>query len=466
MLLLAFEYYNLRCHSIIKKRYFIGSKEKINKIIKILIIIILIISSYNLAGCTENGYQKNDEYKYISLSFESVNNSLNLAINWIISNLNENGFSNYIYDYNKDEYFDENSIYHQLKISRLIAELSHYNTSIKEIHKTNLKYIIDNFYIEKNGQGYIVFENKSELGVNAITLRTFLSSPFFNDYEKYINKLAETVLSMQNDNGSFQHDFLLNDTNKKNINHSDEAILSLIEMYISTENKTYLNQSILSQNYFIKNYLININEQNNSILIPGHTKSLIKLYHLNKEELYLSILKLINNNILENQETENISTIGHFFNLKSDEKNYSNASIDGYITEGLAYVYEIFEDNTSVNTSNYKIGLILGIYNLINLQYNGINEKINGAIKFSNKNDLIRIDSTQNTIDAFLKILDVFKNNSDWNYSYYPELNLLVNNVQKSRLSNDEVWYALFYGTIISIVLIILVYALIRKRKL
>ena len=466
MLLLAFEYYNLRCHIIIKKRYFIHSKENVNKIIKILLIIILIISSYNLAGCTENGYQKNDEYKYISLSFESVNNSLNLAINWVISNLNENGFSNYIYDYNKDEYFDENNIYHQLKISRLIAELSHYNTSIKEIHKTNLKYIIDNFYIEKNGQGYIVFENKSELGVNAITLRTFLSSPFFNDYEKYINKLAETVLSMQNDNGSFQHDFLLNDSNKLNIINSDEAILSLIEMYISTDNKTYLTHSILSQNYFIKNYLNNINEQNYLILIPGHTKSLIKLYRLNNEDLYLSILKLINNNILENQETENISTIGHFFNLKSDEKNYSNSSIDGYIAEGLAYVYELFEDNSSVNISNYKIGLILGIYNLINLQYNGINEKINGAIKFSNKNDLIRIDSTQNTIDAFLKILDVFKNNGDWNYSYYPELNLLVNNVQKSRLSNDEVWYALFYGTIISIALIFLVYALIRKRKL
>lgn len=466
MLLLAFEYYNLRCHIIIKKRYFIHSKENVNKIIKILLIIILIISSYNLAGCTENGYQKNDEYKYISLSFESVNNSLNLAINWVISNLNENGFSNYIYDYNKDEYFDENNIYHQLKISRLIAELSHYNTSIKEIHKTNLKYIIDNFYIEKNGQGYIVFENKSELGVNAITLRTFLSSPFFNDYEKYINKLAETVLSMQNDNGSFQHDFLLNDSNKLNIINSDEAILSLIEMYISTDNKTYLTHSILSQNYFIKNYLNNINEQNYLILIPGHTKSLIKLYRLNNEDLYLSILKLINNNILENQETENISTIGHFFNLKSDEKNYSNSSIDGYIAEGLAYVYELFEDNSSVNISNYKIGLILGIYNLINLQYNGINEKINGAIKFSNKIDLIRIDSTQNTIDAFLKILDVFKNNGDWNYSYYPELNLLVNNVQKSRLSNDEVWYALFYGTIISIALIFLVYALIRKRKL
>ena len=457
----------MRCHSIIKKRYFIHSKEKINKIIKILLIIILIISSNNLAGCTGNGYQKNDEYKYITLSFEGVNNSLNLAISWLISNLNENGFSNYIYDYNKNKYFDENNIYHQLKISRLIAELSHYNNSIKGIHKTNLEYIIDNLYIEKNGQGYIVFENESELGVNAITLRTFLSSPFLNDYEKYSNKLAKTVLSMQNDNGSFQNDFLLNDTNKLNIINSDEAILSLIKMYISTGNTTYLNQSILSQNYFIKNYLSKINEQYYSILIPGQSKSLFKLYHLNNEVSYLSILKSMNNNILENQETENISTIGHFFNLKSDEKNYSNSSIDGYITEGLAYVYEIFKDNTSVNISNYKIGLILGIYNLINLQYTGIDEKINGAIKFSDKNDLIRIDSTQNTIDAYLKILDVFKNNSDWNYSYYPELNLLVNNVQKSRLSNDEVWYALFYGTIISIAFIFLVYVyvLIRKRK-
>jgi len=454
----------LRCYTIFTKKYSIYYNAN-NKSLKIFFIIFLLLFSCFLSGCTENSSQNNDEYEYITLSFEDVNNSLNLAINWLISNINENGFSNYAYDYEKKEYLDVNNLYHQLKISHLIAVLSYKNDSIKEIHKTNLDYIIDNYYIEKNGQGYILFENKSELGVNAITLRILLSSPYSDDYEKYSHKLAETILSMQNDNGSFKHNFLLNYTNNLNIINSDEAILSLIEMYLSTDNKTYLNQSIFSENYFIKNYLSKINVQNNSILIPGHTKALIKLYILTNEDLNLFIVNLINNKILEQQEKVNVSIIGHFLNLESDEKNYSYSSMDGYITEGIAYTYEIFKDNLSVNVSNYKIGLILGIYNLVNLQYYDNNEKINGSIRFGNNNNLIRIDSTQNTINAYLKILDVFKNNDDWNYSYYPELNLLVNNIQKSRLSNIEVWYALFYGLIISIAFIFLVYVSIRINK-
>jgi hypothetical protein len=429
------------------------------------LIIILIFSNYNLSGCAKNSYQNNDDYEYVKLSYYDVNKSLNHAINWFVSNIDENGLYNYIYDDDKSEYLIYNNIYHQIKNSLVIAELSRFNDTIKEIHKTNLEYIIDNFYKENNNNGFIVFENESELGLNAIVLRTILLSPFYEEYKEYSNRLVKTVLMMQNDNGSFQHDYLLNNTKKLDVFHSDKAIMSLIDMYMITGNKTYLNQSILSQNYFIKNYFIKPNEAYHATLIPGHTKSLSKLYDITNDDLYLSIVKVLNDLILDHQEKKDISSIGHFIDLIIDGKNFTNSSIDGYITESLAHLFEVLEYNESVNISKYKIGLILGNFNLINLQYDDNDEKTNGAIKSSKKNNQIRIDSTQNTIYAYLKILDVF-GQDDWNYSYYPELNLLVNNKYESRLSNDEVWYALFYGTILSIVFIFLVYIIIRKRNI
>ncbi len=464
-MLLVFQYYTLRCLSIIKKRNHIRSKYKINKKIKIFLIIILIFSSFKMTGCIEQNIQKKGEYEYINLSYNNINNSLKQAIKWLISNIDENGFYNYVYNINEMEYIPYNNIYHQLKNSQLLAILSYYNDTIKNIHKTNLNSIIDNYYNEENNIGYILFENKSELGMNAIVLRTFLSSPYNTSYKEYINKIAKTILLMQNNNGSFQYDFLSNNTNKLNIIHSSEAIISLMDMYISTGNQTYLNKSILSQKYFIKNYLNNINITNYSELIPGHIESLAKLYNLTNDDSYILIIKFLSDFILEHQEIRDISNIGHFFNLNFDNNYYSNSSIDGYFTEGLTYAYEIFKNDIDINITRYEIGLILGSYNIINLQYKDNNNRMDGAIKYSHSNDLIRIDATQNGINTFLKIIEVFNEKGNWNYLYYPELNLLTSNNQTSRLQNEEVWYALFLGTVLSIIIIFLVYLMIKKKR-
>jgi hypothetical protein len=428
-----------------------------------LFLAILILFSYYLSGCIENSNKNNDQYEYVYLSKDNVNNSLNSTVKWMTANLDENGFYNKIYDYDKAEFQDYENIYHQLRNSLILAELSNYRNPTKEIHKSNLNYIINHLYIEEKNISYIEFENKSELGYNAIFIQIILSSPFKNDYKDIANKLANTILRMQNENGSFQNDFLINNTNEININQSSDAIISLIGMYIFTNNTDYLNKSITSQNYYIKNYLSKINDKYYTTLIPGHTKSLSLLYKITNLDLYTSTAKILSDIILEKQIKDNIINIGHFDDLIINIDNNSYSSIDGFITEGIGYYFDHLEKNQLRNISKYKIGLILGVYNLINLQNKDINEKINGSIKFDHDDNLIRLDSTQNTIFTYLKILD-FLGEDNWNYSYYPELDLLVDNIIKSRLSNDEVWYALFFGTLISIILVFLVYLIFRRR--
>ena len=432
-------------------------------ILRIILIIILVISTINITGCTNKSYQNNADFEYITLSSDDINNSLNLAIKWLISNLNQYGFYNHIYNYIDDDYIDDNNIYHKFKNTLLLSKLSSINSTVKNLHKNNLKYVIENYYHENNSYGYIKYDNKSELLINAIFLRAILLSPYFDDYNIYAIKLSNTILSKQNEDGSFLNDYLDKQATLLNINYSSEIIISLIEIYNKTLNEIYLEKAILAQEYY-NNYLTNIDKIYYGTLIPGNTKSLFKLYQIKHEDFYLSIIKNLNDIIL-NYQIRYGSSIGHFDNLLIDKNNYSFSSIDGLITEGLLYSYDLLKLNISYNISNYKIGLILGAYNLIKLQYKGINEKVEGAIKYSNNTDIIRIDSTQNSIDTFLKILDTF-DDEYWNYSYYPELNLLVDNVEKSRLSNKEVWYALFYGTIISIIIIFFIYIIIKKIKI
>jgi len=87
-----------------------------------------------------------------------------------------------------------------------------------------------------------------------------------------------------------------------------------------------------------------------------------------------------------------------------------HSSSDGVYTEGLAYAYEVARlVNDTEHQNKYKIGIILGVHNLVSLQYDSSDDKIDGAIRYNIDDYRIRIDTTQHTIDAFRKILDVFE---------------------------------------------------------
>ena len=303
----------MRCFRISNKKL-----SKIKKIIKIHIIIILIFSSFSLSGCTNKSDQDKDDYEFISLSVNDVNQSLNQAKKWLISNMKETGFSNYLYDYKDDLFLNEDNLIHQLKVTRLLAELSYQNDSIKEIHKINMDHILNNLYVEKNKTGYILYNNKTDIIYNALFLRTLLISPLINEYAENTYKLSNTIISLQNQNGSFKTENIsIVNNNESNLSfyYNEEVILSLIEMYSFTKNISYLNHAILTQDYFIETYLLKINEKYYSALIPGHSKSMKKLYDITKDEKYASIILFLNNKLLDFQETENLTKIGHFSNL-------------------------------------------------------------------------------------------------------------------------------------------------------
>ena len=164
------------------------------------------------------------------------------------------------------------------------------------------------------------------------------------------------------------------------------------------------------------------------------------------------------------QEKENISTLGRFYSYSYPEYGSPHSSSDGIYTEGLAYAYEIAK---LINDSNYqnkfKTGIILGVYNLINLQYNNSNDKTNGAIRYSNDDYRIRIDSTQHAVDSFRKINDIF--NGEWEYVYDSISGKLFDfGKDEEEIPRDLVWYTLGIGTVLSIILLFVIYLFVRKK--
>ena len=443
------------------------------KLTILVIIGSLILSSVFLPGCI---YEDYSSIEIVDLSYEKINNSLNPAEKWLTSNLKEKGCFNYIYDPSTGEYPNKNNMIRQLMASRLLAELCQTNSSLETFHQKNLDFIFEYWYEEDNETGYIFYDNKSKLGAIAMALRTLIYSPFFDDYQEESTKLANAIFSLQNTDVSFEPWYIAPDYEYDKdyllTFYSGEAILSLVEMYIKTNDSIYLAAAVKSQDFYIDRYVVHLEDNYYPAYVPWHTQSLNKLYKITGEKKYADAIMILNDELLKIQDTNDCSTLGRFYDPMHPEYGSPHSSSDGVYIEGLAYAYEIARlINDTKHQNKYKIGIMLGVHNLISLQYDSSDDKIDGAIRYNIDDYHIRIDTTQHTIDAFRKILDVFddEGGNSWNYVYDLETETLVEYSQDAQGdregANNAVWYALAVGTIVSIALLFIIYLVVRKKQ-
>lgn len=258
----------------------------------------------------------------------------------------------------------------------------------------------------------------------ALALRVLVSSPYFEEYADIAGKLANTLIKMQNEDGSFNawyiepdYDY---DENKLLNYYSGQAILSLVELYEKTGDKNYLEAAILSQDYYIGEYVEKMEENYFPAYVPWHTMALYKLYINTDNEHYKDAIFKLNDEIIkiQNQNGEPyIDYLGRFYDPDYPEYGTPFSGSTAVYTEGLTYAYELAVlDDDKDRIKVYKRSILLGIHNLINLQFGGSNmyylshpERVSGGVRYRVDDNIIRIDTTQHTIDALTRALDVLE---------------------------------------------------------
>jgi len=402
-----------------------------NKIIVLLIIIILLFSSLSIIVILSNEKSQSDttDISMVDLDVSEVEDSFDLTKNWLVSNLKEKGCFNYYYDPSEEEYSTSNNMIRQLMGSRVLAELSQNNDSLKALHQKNLDFMFDYWYREEGDRGYIYYNSKSKLGAIAMALRVLVFSPFFDDYVEEAEKLANAIFYLQNDDGSMEPWYIdpmytYSSPEAKEIDnqrlltfYSGEAILGLVDYYLKTNNESILNAAVLSQDYYVIKYVDQLEENYYPAYVPWHTQSLNKLYKITGNKNYSKAIFVLNDKLLELQDKVNNETLGRFYNDSTPEYGSTHSSSDGVYTEGLVYAYEVamLEDDL-YHMELYEEAIGLGVYNLYSLQYTKDNtvdinypERVIGAIRVNINDDRIRVDTTQHTMDAYMKIFEVFK---------------------------------------------------------
>ncbi|MFH1729418.1 MAG: AMMECR1 domain-containing protein [Pseudomonadota bacterium] len=361
----------------------------------------------------------------INITYDKIKNSLNLAEKWLVDNLEDTGKFIYVYNPSNGTYSQNNNMIRQLMGSRALAEMAMKDKSLLKKHKKNLEYIFKHWYFEEGDKGYILYKDKSKLGGIAIALRTLIYSPYFEDYKDKAKKLFKTILFLQNEDGSFEPWYKLphnyNYDKERLLNfYSGEALLAMTEYYEKIKDPAILKATTRSQDFYIVRYVKNMKNYYYPAYVPWHTQSLNKLYKITKNKKYAKAIFIMNDELLKIQNQNGKPTkdlLGRFYSPAHPHYGTPHSASDGVYTEGVAYAYEIAKiENDEFHKKKYKDAIILGVHNLINLQYvppkmyyMEYPERVYGAIRFRASDNRIRTDTTQHMIDAFTHILKVFK---------------------------------------------------------
>lgn len=356
---------------------------------------------------------------YSSAQLESrVQDAHDRAFTWLIANFTpQTGLFTYAVNPQTGEFPLENNAIRQLMASRAIAEKSSESSDLLELHTTNLTYLLDNWYVTEGERGYVLFEEKSKLGANAMLLRTLVASPLFENHAREARALALGIMSLQNADGSFEpwyvepsyeydKDYLLTF-------YSGEALLALVEYYQKTEQQEFLDAATRSANFYVQHYADNLAQNYYPAYVPWHSIALNKLYKLTGDTRYSNAAFTMTDKLLELQDTTTIR--GRFYNPETPEFGRPHAASDAIYTEGLAYALELARlagDKDRART--YEKAMWLGVQNLLSLQFKEERSDFPlpaytyvGGLKTNVIDATIRVDNTQHALDAFVKILSL-----------------------------------------------------------
>ncbi len=377
----------------------------------------------NQQGEMRNYYRGGQADFEVDFSLENTAQSLKMAENWLTSNVQESGAFTYVYNPSSGDYSTNNNMIRQLMGSRQLAEMASKDPTLEALHKKNLEQIFREWYQEENGQGMIVYKDKSKLGAIAMALRTLVYSPFYEQYENEAQALFESILFMQKETGAFSawkiapnykydEDYLLTF-------YSGEAILSVLEYYQKSGDKRALEVGTKAQDFYVKEYVDKLSENYYPAYVPWHTQSLHLLYKISQDEKYARAALTLNDELLKIQNTSGLPCpdfLGRFYHPDFPQYGSPHSASDGVYVEGIAYAYELADwlgDEARKNT--YKKAIEIGVHNLLYLQYKDSNsyymahpDRVKGAIRFRADDNRIRIDTTQHMMDAFRKILEIF----------------------------------------------------------
>ena len=381
--------------------------------IKSFLVVLTLLMILFMASCSieDNFLGVDGDYVSIDeLTTKNIENSLNLAGQWLLNDQNENGSLKYKYVPDRDEYPAQNNMIRQFMATIALAEMheSTKDDKYREAFEKNLQYNFDNYYYEEGNLRYISYNDMAKLGSAAFALISLIYHEG-TEYDVQKEALEDFILFMHNQtSGRFKTFYLPPGIDRNQNFYPGEAMLALMMLYGETNDKKYLDAVEKSFDYYSEFF----RKDQNPSFVPWHTMTDYRLYKTTGEKNYADFVFEMNDFLITIQHTScepNKKFIGRFYDPAHEEYGPPHASSTAIYVEGLAYAYRLAKELGDMERAErYKEAILLGTRSLMQLQFKSGDEKVLGGIRKTIDNSELRIDNTQHTIMAFIQVLNFF----------------------------------------------------------
>jgi len=369
--------------------------------------------TYTFIG--NRGKSITDLYRYnIVIDVNQINNKVILdkilsGKDWFLKTINpELTLLEYQYDPSENQYSSDNNHVRQLGTLWAISELKQFlNTNEFDplINNTLTHYL--SYSTTVDDYTFLTINGKSKLAYNAFFILALLNYQDYLNRDIILSQLADGILSMQNENGSYDT-YFMSDINTGTDFYPGQAMLALIKLYEHTNNNEYID-SVKNAFPYYRSYW---RDNKNTAFIPWHTQVYSLLFNYTNDPDLIDFIFEMNDWLIDNHQIFNSQYPDEIGGLPYNTPMISTSS---YL-EGINDAYTLAKNvNDAYHMEKYANSIMLGTRFILQLQFNENNtfylenpNKAIGGFKKSLICNELRIDHTQHAVMALMK---AFSNN-------------------------------------------------------
>lgn len=351
-----------------------------------------------------------DLYRYnVPLDLQKIDNALirervKLAGSWFLHNVkSETGALQYEYYPSLDKYSSEDNHVRQLASLWALTEIEIFmdGAGLSPCIDRMLGYYLS-YRVDRDHYAFLTVDGRSTLAFNAFLILALVNRPEYPDRDSLLKSLADGILSLQREDGSYHTDFRSDKTRGIDF-YPGEAMLALMKLYRAEGEAKYL-QSVKRASPYYRNYW---RGNENTAFIPWQTQTHLLLYLETKDPEIPEFAFEMNDWLIDNHQLEQTpfpDKVGAF------TRSLPRFSTSAYL-EGLNDAYKLAEiTGDRAHIRKYRHAIRTATRFLLSTQYTHENsfylknpDRAIGGFRFSLESNVQRNDYTQHAVLALIK---------------------------------------------------------------
>jgi len=334
----------------------------------------------------------------------SVKESVKLAAKWFAGSSKEkSGRLEYTYYPSKNTYSEKNNHVRQLATAWSLTKVRDFldDHSLDSVVAATLDHYLKSA-ATTNDYAYVELDGKAKLAHNAFLILTLNNLEKYPGRDAWLGELAAGILSLQNEDGSLRT-YFHSDRSTGTDYYPGEALLALMELYNSTQEKKYL-AAVEKAVPFYQTYW---RAKKNTAFVPWHTQAYLLLYRTKPDKGLADFVFEMNDWLIDGHQITEDPCPDRIGGFPKHKPRYSSSS---YL-EGIcdAYALAVLAKDEE-RKAKYAQSMRSGIRFILQTQFTKENsfylkrpDRAVGGFKESLVENDLRIDFTQHAVLALMK---------------------------------------------------------------